>query len=625
MSSPRAFPEVAATPEPEEAPRIISVSSTATSESSLTPSITVRRPTLDLDGWEPARQSPVPTNAQQHDWKPPQRTTSIHSSQGVSPILSGHVRSQSTGSVLESIPPPRSTSPSPPPLMTSSRSGSLNSTQSVQSPSPPSASSNQTIQSTQQANQRGRGHQKNDSYAFSMPLGTLKGKPSTGKTNILVTKNARPPSPAPSLSVAATLEKLERNGLPYAGTRRNAEFHALFPSLSTDELLVDDVACGYHSTIMVQGKLFMTPVHLCFHSSLWGATENKVICKWKDVKGLEKKYQGYFFANAIEIQRDPEPWFLGSFVRRDATYDLLMRVWESSKTESPTIDQVDEKVLVPESQCCCIEHEFQTLLSFTYSTPLNSIFSLLFGPESVDYLNDFFTNTRKYRDFKLEKQWDGAEAFPAELKEGMERNLYWIVPLNGPIGPKQTRNLVTETLVSYKLGKDGPNSTVVTIEGTNPDVPSGDAFSLVTRVCLTKLANNKGTRVKVGAKVVWTKSSWIKKLIESNALDGVKESWSILDRQIREKFPQTVPPEAEETSEEKEETPLTLSKVSNGVATASSTMGMILDFLKDLFEGADPMRVAAGVWMTTMWMMVYRIWGLTAQMSDRINKLEMKT
>jgi len=408
--------------------------------------------------------------------------------------------------------------------------------------------------------------------------------------------------------------------LPYAGSQRNAEFHALFPNIPVEESLVDDLACGFHSNIMVQGRLYFTPRHICFYSSLWGTIDNKVIAPWRNVTAIEKRMQAIFFSNAIEIKKTDGEWFLGSFVRRDAAYDLLVKVWENSKTLSPMESACDSPTekgaeTIQEAKCACAEHNFATSMAFTYCAPVAEVSDVLFGKASDKYLEDFYLNVRKNREFRVEKPYAST---PPSV--GMERNLHWIVPLSGPIGPKQTRNLVTETVVEYS-----PDVVVVKSAGTNPDVPSGDAFALHTRICLTSLGPTR-TRVRIGAKIVWSKSSWVKGLVESSAIEGVRTTWTMMDKQLLERFPPKEGQPDEGHVDVSSDDSSALSKVTVAMESLSATTHSLQDRVTGFIGGFSsqdvlgpvlemhPKTALVGLWMAGMWFMVWRVWTLLSQL-----------
>lgn len=81
----------------------------------------------------------------------------------------------------------------------------------------------------------------------------------------------------------------------------------------------------------------------------------------------------------------------------------------------------------------------------------------------------------------------------------------YIKPLNGSIGPKQTKCLITDESAHV----DFDDFVCVITTTRTPDVPSGNAFAVKTRTSMTWGRGNK-CRVVVTTGVEWTKSSFIK-------------------------------------------------------------------------------------------------------------------
>lgn len=90
-----------------------------------------------------------------------------------------------------------------------------------------------------------------------------------------------------------------------------------------------------------------------------------------------------------------------------------------------------------------------------------------------------------------------------------KRQYSYTKPLNGPIGPKQTRCNITETIEHFDVNK----YILVSQVTASPDVPSGNAFTVVTNFYLSWAANNS-TRLLVITSINWTGKSWIKGPIE---------------------------------------------------------------------------------------------------------------
>lgn len=94
------------------------------------------------------------------------------------------------------------------------------------------------------------------------------------------------------------------------------------------------------------------------------------------------------------------------------------------------------------------------------------------------------------------------------IKEGdklLTRTMSYIKPLNGSIGPKQTKCHIVDEQDHYD--EDSYISTITTTK--TPDVPSGGVFSVKTRTCLMWAGANS-TKVVVTTTVEWTGKSWVK-------------------------------------------------------------------------------------------------------------------
>lgn len=130
--------------------------------------------------------------------------------------------------------------------------------------------------------------------------------------------------------------------------------------------------------------------------------------------------------------------------------------------------------------------------------PLGKVYDMLFGPGSVAWMTKFLTVDEKCKDLQLEDK-------KGLSSENRTRGYNYIKPLNASIGPKQTKCIITETIENIDLEK----AINVLSSTQNPDVPSGNVFSVKTKYCLT-WAENNSTRVQVNCVVEWTGKSWLK-------------------------------------------------------------------------------------------------------------------
>ncbi len=87
----------------------------------------------------------------------------------------------------------------------------------------------------------------------------------------------------------------------------------------------------------------------------------------------------------------------------------------------------------------------------------------------------------------------------------LARNMSYIKPLNGSLGPKQTKCEIRDETIH---AEDEDYFTMLTTTRT-PDVPSGGVFSVKTRTCIM-WASAITSKVIVTTQVEWTGRSFIK-------------------------------------------------------------------------------------------------------------------
>ena len=133
------------------------------------------------------------------------------------------------------------------------------------------------------------------------------------------------------------------------------------------------------------------------------------------------------------------------------------------------------------------------------AAPLGQVYSLLFGPNSSTFMSNWLHDEQKVLDLVMEDDKIG-------LTESRRARTYsYIKPITAPIGPKQTKCIITETLESLDLEK----AVSVTVVTQTPDVPSGNVFSVRTKYCLTWTEGN-ATRLFTNCIIDWTGKSWLK-------------------------------------------------------------------------------------------------------------------
>ncbi|KAF2144184.1 uncharacterized protein K452DRAFT_306793 [Aplosporella prunicola CBS 121167] len=149
------------------------------------------------------------------------------------------------------------------------------------------------------------------------------------------------------------------------------------------------------------------------------------------------------------------------------------------------------------------------LMDTTIPAPLGKVYSMMFGPQSGTWMRKWLIDDQKSQDLQMEDDKQGL----GESKK--QFNYSFIKPLNAPIGPKQTKCIVTQTLDQFDLEK----AVTVTCSTQNPDVPSGNIFLVKTKYCLMWGPGNS-TRMVMNCTIEWSGKSWLKGPIEKGTNEG---------------------------------------------------------------------------------------------------------
>ncbi|KAI7427147.1 hypothetical protein KC336_g6067 [Hortaea werneckii] len=155
------------------------------------------------------------------------------------------------------------------------------------------------------------------------------------------------------------------------------------------------------------------------------------------------------------------------------------------------------------------EHYDRPITDATIPAPLGKVYSLMFGPASGNFMKKWLVEDQKSRELNY-----------ADDKFGLDNDhksitFDYIKPLNGSIGPKQTKCITTNTLLAFDLER----AVTIDCSTQTPDVPSGNVFTTKTRYCLMWAPGN-ATRLVATCTIEWTGKSWLKGPIEKGANDG---------------------------------------------------------------------------------------------------------
>ncbi|KIK34900.1 hypothetical protein CY34DRAFT_110104 [Suillus luteus UH-Slu-Lm8-n1] len=344
-------------------------------------------------------------------------------------------------------------------------------------------------------------------------------------------------------------EDIPVTGFAVASSKRNADFHELFPSIPEGDYLIEDYGCALQREILIQGRIYISENHICFHANIFGWITDLSIPIY-EITTLEKKMTAFVIPNAIQITTRQAKYTFASFLSRDTTYDVIANIWRLARPDdalsqtgssaniiSPaSTSDVSGPVVTNKAKevapltrankityCACSksgQHLNEIALETVLPGTPDKIYNLMFAS---GFMKDFMRVDQKLMDVQI-SDWSPTNHNPKLLA----RNMSYIKPLNNSVGPKQTKCEIHDE----GLTCDFDDHVVMLTTTKTPDVPSGGVFSVKTKTCLM-WASSISTRVIVTTQVDWTGRSFIKGLIEKSAIDGQKVYHSDLDKAMR--------------------------------------------------------------------------------------------
>lgn len=410
-------------------------------------------------------------------------------------------------------------------------------------------------------------------------------------------------------------------GFAVASSKRNADFHALFPTVPEDDYLIEDYGCAMVREILIQGRIYISENYICFNANIFGWVTN-IVLAFSEIVSIEKRMTARIIPNAIQISTLHVKHTFSSFMSRDTTYDLMANIWKlshpgvpggvevdvsddeseaataadgagdgadgkgdglsaadaklgkrarlkkkligakaskdsngtaggvmsaatngSAKTDpgagagkNDTNGKAKKKAKHPKTSCPCDaekKHMATVPLDTTYPCTPEKLFKLLFKD---DFMKGFWTGNQKLFELNL-GEWDNGK-----------REFNYIKPLSGSIGPKQTKCLITDE----EIHTDFDDYVTVMTTTRTPEVPAGGSFSVKTRTCLTWNGNGNVTRMFVSCATEWTGRSMLRSVIDKASIDGQKQYYGDLEKEVR-KYIQEHPDQFKEEGDEEDE------------------------------------------------------------------------
>ncbi|KAF8633533.1 hypothetical protein AX15_001338 [Amanita polypyramis BW_CC] len=331
-------------------------------------------------------------------------------------------------------------------------------------------------------------------------------------------------------------------GFAVASNKRNADFHELFPSIPEGDYLIEDYGCALQREILIQGRLYISENHICFHANIFGWITDLSIPIY-DITSLEKKMTAFVIPNGIQISTHHTKYTFASFLSRDTTFDVIYNIWRHARPDDSTsifssaraslegasTDQIgranghSNATLNRVTICACGregKHLPETALEVVVPGTPDRIHNLIF---MSGFIKDFMVLDQKLTDIQV-SDWTPIEPGSNLLA----RNMSYIKPLNGSLGPRQTKCEIRDETIH---ADPEDYHTMLTTTRT-PDVPSGGVFSVKTRTCIM-WASAITSKIVITTEVEWTGRSFIKGIIEKSAIDGQKVYHADLERSMR--------------------------------------------------------------------------------------------
>ncbi|KAJ7477277.1 hypothetical protein B0H11DRAFT_1298637 [Mycena galericulata] len=335
-------------------------------------------------------------------------------------------------------------------------------------------------------------------------------------------------------------------GFAVASNKRNADFHELFPGIPEGDYLIEDYGCALQREILIQGRIYVSENHICFHANIFGWVTDLMI-PFYEITTLEKKMTAFVIPNAIRVGTARADYTFASFLSRDTTFDVIHNIWRlarpgdaasiGSGSLEGVVGNIAEGTIIggaisgpgaavtqrKATACACGKeglHFSQTAMEAIFPGTPDRIYNLMFAS---GFMKDFLAVNQKLLDIQVS---DWAPTTPGSKL--LARNMSYIKPLTASLGPKQTKCEIRDE--TAHLDFEDYVSTLTTTR--NPDVPSGGVFSVKTRTCIM-WATPLSTKVIVTTQVEWTGRSFIKSIIERSAIEGQNQYHSDLDKAMR--------------------------------------------------------------------------------------------
>lgn len=383
-------------------------------------------------------------------------------------------------------------------------------------------------------------------------------------------------------------------GFAVASSKRNAEFHSLFPNVADDDYLIEDYGCALVREVFIQGRLYVSENHVCFNANIFGWVTN-IVVPFSEIVSIEKRMTALIIPNAIQVATLHVKHTFSSLLNRDTTYDLVANIWKLSHPDVPRSAKAGAIANVADSDDSDDDDETGSkriskkdkLIKRFMGVSKDETGSTKDGGGKAAAAS---ATTSKEKSSSAGGDGNAAKGTkkdkhpPTSCPCEKEKKHLNVTALDTtyPCIPEKLFNLLfidkfmeeffTDNQKLFDLqmndwdkskdpisrsfsyikplgGSIGPKQTkchitdeqldidfddhvIVLTTTKTPDVPSGGSFSVKTRTCLTWNGGNT-TRMLVTCQTEWTGRSMLKSVIDKASIDGQKQYYKDLDVAMR--------------------------------------------------------------------------------------------
>ena len=339
---------------------------------------------------------------------------------------------------------------------------------------------------------------------------------------------------------------------------------------------VERFSCAYSDKILLQGRMYVTTSHICFHSIFNSSTiigrETRLAIPLSEVVDIEKRGTALIFDNAIGIVTQNSTFVFTSFIYRDQAFATIQGLLKINEAKSPSklkfecevnfeirenrmkLSKLMKEAKTQESfennnmvQSELLKHH---LLDLEVNVPVEKVFQLFFN--SKEFFTSF-SHARGDTNIEIENWSPEPPAFFTDQEgdywvNASTRTASYTHPVRGgmPMMPKTC--LCKENQTVFFISK---NEFVVEVKAQVEGVPYSDYFQAIVRYRVT---GDQKSSVEVRYGMEFFKQSMFVKKIESSGVaecnETVNKIWAPMvtkevQKSLGEKVEDTPPPKEE--------------------------------------------------------------------------------